>query len=265
MNNAWYKGDHGEWKLSSGYGGTYDKPAPCAEILERLTAASVPDTTTIMVVKDGPDLPAGKPTLTKVRAACEHIRRVGLVAEWEKVAEMAASEHPKLSAGGGYDGRFFKNCVEIYERMIKAGMSPTERVQERTVSDGRGGEMAWSGTIEELRKKWCDDGVKKAGDLSATEEAPYRKVLKNDKLRLALEWKGSGWILQGGGTTKDPTKLAHADVWFVDATRVDSARSTCGGGREIHTVRRHQFDANHKLVKTTSHEYCGSPPSSAFH
>jgi hypothetical protein len=264
MNNAWYKGDQG-WLLSGGgFGGSFDKPAPCAELLDRLAAAGVPDTTTILIPADRPDLEAGKRTLTEVRKACEHIRRVGLVSEWDKLAEAAASEHPKLSKGGGYDARFFKNCVNSYDRMIKAGIAPTERVLERNVSDGRGGQMAWAGTVEELRKKWCDEGVEKAGELRVAEEGPYRKVLKNDKLKLALEWKGSGWILRGGATTSDPTQLAHADVWFVDASRVDAGRPTCGGGKEIHTVRRHQFDANHKLVKTTTHDYCGSPPSSAY-
>ena len=265
MNNAWYRsGD--TWRLSDGgFGGSFDKPAPCKEILDRLAAAGLPDTTTILFAKDMPDLASGKRTLAEIRPACEHIRRAGLVSIWEKQAAMAVTEHPKLSAGGGYDMRFFKNCVDTYDRMIKSGIPPTEPVQERKMTDGRGGEVVWSGTVEELRKKWCDEGVKKAADLRTVEEEPYRKVLKNDKLKLALEWKGDAWILQGGSTTKDPAKLARADVWFVDATRVDAARPRCGGGNEVHTVRRHQFDANQKLLKTTSKEYCGSPPSSAYH
>jgi hypothetical protein len=262
INSAWFKaGD--TWKVSGGAGGEFDKPAPCAAALDKLAAAHEPSTTTIDVYADNPDLPKGKHTLAEARKACDHIRRAGLIADWEDVAVAAASEHGKLSQGGGYDLRYFTNCVDDYAKMIKAGVAPGDRVQDQEISDGHGGKMQWSGTVEELRKKWCDDGVGKAKGLHAKEEAPYRKVLQADKLRLALGQLGGNWILAGGAVTSDPKQLAHANVWFVDLSRVDPGAPTCKG-KDIHTVRRHQFDGAQKLVKTTTKDYCGSPPRSAF-
>lgn len=261
INQAWWKADDG-WRINGG--GDFDKPARCQVLLDKLAAEGVPDSTTIKYMKETPDLKAGDHTLAELREPCKHIWRASLVGTWEHIATAAASEAPKLTAKGGYDIRYFENCVDEYNQMMKAGISPTERVHDDKVSDGKGGMMAWSGTIEELRKKWCDAGATKAKELRAAEEAPFRKALKADKLRLALQFWHSGWILAGGSTTSDPVKLAKADLWFVDLSRVDPGKPTCAGGKDVHTVRRHQFDATHALVKTTEKEYCGSPPSSAF-
>ena len=263
LSNAWYRGTGG-WRPSDGFGGTFEKPAPCAELLAglrrgassriRSPSSSGPTRLTIR---------PGRRTLAEVRPACDHIRRVGLVHAWEKLAQMAASEHAKLSVGGGYDIRFFNNCVSSYNDLIKAGITPTERVLEDKVTDGHGGKLAWTGTVEELRTKWCDAGVAKAGELRTAEEEPYRKVLKADKLRLALEQRS--FIIPGGASTTDPKQLAKADAWFVDLSAAEAGTSTCSNGKDKHTVRRHQFNGAHVLVKTTTKDYCGSPPSSAFH
>jgi hypothetical protein len=261
ISNAWSQ-RNGAWLMGNGgFGGTYDKPAGCQVLLDKLAAANVPDTTTTLIRRPTPELTVGKHTLAEIKPACEHIRRAGLVVLWEEIALMAVTETPKLHAGGDYDKRYFTGCVQAYEKMIKAGISPSETVQEREVPDGSRGKVMWSGSIEDLRKKWCDAGVSKAGAVKSAEDEPYRKVLKADKLRLALDQRS--FLIAGGAETSDPKKLAAATVWFVDLSRVDPGKPTCSG-KDIHTVRRHQFDAAHKLVKTTEKEYCGSPPKSAF-
>src|ERR1019366_7288259 len=103
---------------------------------------------------------------------------------------------------------------------------PTERVPERAI-----GGTAWSGSIEELRKKWCEPGLSKATASTAAREAPFRKELKGDKLKVALTY--GEVLLPGGGSTSDPHKMAAASVWFVDF----SPSKVCNDGRQVHNLR----------------------------
>ena len=156
----------------------------------------------------------------------------------------------------------FKFCLQAYDKMIASGVSPSTRVTEGEV---RG--VPWTGTVQEIKEKWCEAGLKKStGDISA-KHAPYRANLKNDKLRLVIdETHGhvSEYALPGGQYTGDAKKLAAASVWFLDVGAPSNERQYCPGGGKRRFVRRYSFDGQHKLLGTTQKEYCGDPPASAY-
>jgi hypothetical protein len=61
-------------------------------------------------------------------------------------------------------------------------------------------------------------------------------------------------------TMSDP----HYDVLFSDPRSVNGDRKLCERGGEIHVVHRSQFDATHKLVKSTDSQHSGKVPASAY-
>lgn len=156
----------------------------------------------------------------------------------------------------------FKFCIQKYNDMIASGVSPSTRVRE---DRDRG--FLWTGTLQEIKEKWCEDGLKKiTGDVTA-KHAPYKAALKADKLRLVIdETHGHvySYALAGGKYTGDAKLLAAARVWFLDIGAATNETRICRNGGKLSSVRRYSFDANHKLLGTTEKEYCGTPPASAY-
>ncbi len=227
--------------------------ARCTTTLEKLLAAGVPDTRTVDVKYDSPEFQRGPHTLAEIRTSCAHVESLGKVKYFEKWAILAMKDTPNLNSGR-YDAGYYKNCIQAYDEIVKAGVSPTEHVPEDVI-----GNAAWSGSIEELRKKWCESGLSKANAKTAASEEPYRKELTSDKLRIALTYQEV--LLPGGARTSDARKMAASSVWFVDF----SPSKVCNDGRQVHNLRRYQFGSDQRLVKTTEQDYCGSAPLSAFH
>jgi hypothetical protein len=151
------------------------------------------------------------------------------------------------------------NCLSTYETMIKAGISPDDQVLERMVNDNDGNPVRWAGSVGELRKKWCEAGLAKANAKIDEQDAPFKKVLKADKLNDALLYR-SFWLV-GGGTTADPNVMAKATVLFTDSS---PSEFCVGNGAQVHVLTRLQYNAAHKLVKTTTSRHCGSPPKGAY-
>jgi hypothetical protein len=229
------------------------KGARCMATLDKLRAAGVPDTTIANVRYDASEFRRGPHTLAEIRTSCVHLETLGKIQYFERWAKFAMADTPNLSKGN-YDVSYFKNCLQAYDEIVKAGVSPTERVPDDVIKG-----VPWSGSIEGLRKKWCDAGFSTANAKTAASEAPYRKVLTSDKLKVALTYQEV--ILPGGARTTDPSKMAAASVWFEDF----SPSNVCTDGRTIHNLRRYQFGSDQRIVKTTEQEYCGSAPLSAFH
>ena len=154
----------------------------------------------------------------------------------------------------------FTACIDAYDAMIASGVSPDTRVP-----DNPG--LNWTGTVREIKEKWCEAGLKKkTGDL-AKRHAPYHAALKNDKLRLVVDSTHGhvkSYAMPGGQYTDDAKKLAAAPVWFLDLGAPSNERQNCPTGGKRKTVRRYTFDAQHKLLNTTSKEFCGDPPASAY-
>jgi len=157
--------------------------------------------------------------------------------------------HDAQLPNGPPDGDAFKWCLKAYDDAVAAGVPPAEKVTVRGTS----------GTMEEIKTKWCQGGKDKFAKAEDERTAPLRKALKNDKLAMALK-DADAIILPGGSGTDDPQKLAAAPVWFIDT----SPPEQCRDGRQLHRVHRYQFDAEQKLRGTTDHDYCGAPPSAAF-
>jgi hypothetical protein len=163
----------------------------------------------------------------------------------------------------------FKFCLQAYDKMIASGVSPSARVPEQTIP-GTGPDdppIVWSGTVQELKEKWCEAGLKKTSDDVAKRHAPYKAALKNDKLRLVIdETHGhvSSYALPGGQYTDDAKKLAAAPAWFLDVGAPSNERQYCPSGGKRKFVRKYTFDAQQKLTGTTQKEFCGDPPASAY-
>ena len=162
----------------------------------------------------------------------------------------------------------FDRCIEAYNKMIASGISPStqvpEYVMEATLQFPR---IHWKGTIKEIKENWCDAGKKKLTGAIDAEHAPYRAVLKNDKLRLVINEKTGHvyrYALAGGKYTGEAKLLAAARVWFLDIGAPSNESQYCANGGKRTSVRRYTFDAQHKLLGTTQKAYCGDPPASAY-
>lgn len=163
----------------------------------------------------------------------------------------------------------FKFCIENYNKMIGSGVSPSARVPEESRRGARPGDppIVWAGTVQEIKEKWCDAGYQKINSDVAARHAPYRAALKNDKLRLVIDETHGGvtsYAMAGGQYTSDAKRLAAAPVWFLDVGPPSNERQNCVDGGRRNSVRRYAFDGQHNLLGTTSKQYCGTPPSSAY-
>jgi len=156
----------------------------------------------------------------------------------------------------------FKFCIQSYDKMIASGVSPSTRVPEAKIGD-----IEWKGTVQEIKEKWCEAGLKKTtADLAAL-HAPYKAALKADKLDLVVDETHGGitsYAMPGGKYTDDPKLLAAALVWFLDIGPPSNESEYCVNGAKRHSVRRYSFNAQQKLLGTTQKEFCGDPPASAY-
>lgn len=237
------------WRLS---GAAFDLgKANCEKMLAELIKQGVPSSTKLKIPRATPDLSAGEKTLDDARPACARIVRAGLVRDWEKWGIWAMQDAPKIgtgAAGGGY----FQNCINAYETMLKKGVSKDTQVIPQQVGDQK-----WEGTVEELRKKWCDAGLKAQKAEQDKKDAPYKKAMKGEKLQMALTYRAV-W-LAGGQVTDDPATMAKATVWYIDT----EPPTVCKNGAQAHVLKRFEF-AGDKLAKTADINTCGVPRAKDF-
>jgi hypothetical protein len=245
---GWYQVS-GTKAWSVGDGDANRDGAQCMALLNKVRAAGVPDTRTLDVQWESPEFKPGTHTLAEIRRSCEHVERIGKIKEFERWGILAMQAGTNYRSGADY----YRLCLKTYDDIVKAGIPPTERVPDRMI-----GGAQWSGAIQELRTKWCESGASMASSQTSAKEAPFRKDLKGDKLKIALTY--GSVFLPGGVGTSNARKMADASVWFLDL----SPPQHCVDGRQVHTIRRYQFDGDQHLVKTTHHDYCGSAPGSAF-
>ncbi|MDB4957858.1 MAG: hypothetical protein JWO36_5427 [Myxococcales bacterium] len=259
MDGTWFiRKDTQVWDQ---HGDDTTHPVRCAQLLDQLAAAKVPDSAVMELKYDSPEYEAGKHTLAEIRKSCEHIQRSTWVNDIEKWALAAMKDKKKLDRND-YDARMPKNCIQVYDKAIKAGISPTEKVADKKVTNAAGEEFLWTGSIEDIKKKWCDAGLAKAQNQDEANEAPYRTVLKNDKLRLALKWLLT-FQLPGGAHVTSPKQLASANVWYLVDVELAGAENHCLD-KPARRLIRFQFDAQHKLVSETQKSFCGDPPKRAY-
>jgi hypothetical protein len=258
LRAAWYRdSESGAWLLADAATEGME-PAPCARLLARLRALAVPATRTIELIDDSRDLPRGTHALPAVRAACDAIEHAGKIKLADRWIQLAAETTSVTNTA------VFQRCNEIYARVVQAGVSPRARVPERPVRVGAT-LVAWSGTLEELVARHCEAPRRAAESELAQRAAPYRKHLRGDKLALVLgHHVTAAYALPGGDWSMKPTKLAASRVWFDSTSAPSTEVQTCRDGRRRTLIRRYVFDAAHKLVTTTTAEYCGQPGRAAF-
>lgn len=228
------------------------RPGDCLAILDRLQVAGVPDTRQIRVKYDTPEFQKGPHSLRKIRESCMHVQMLFKISAFQRWGILAMQEAPKVSSGH-YDGVYFRNCIQAYDQAIKNGVPPTQDVSAKVVYG-----VEWSGSIEDLRKRWCDPGLSQAKVDNAAKERPYREALKNDRLAVALNYEEV--VLPGGVRTSNPRKMAAASTWFVDFEQ----DHICTDGRKINMVRRYQFNTDQRIVTKNEQQYCGPAPLTAF-
>jgi hypothetical protein len=234
IKQAWYRDSETRaWLLSDGASNGM-KAAPCSETLMKLANLGVPAA-----------------RVAKQKKACDAIEYHGKIKEVERWITMAAESDSVNNKAA------FGHCLSMYDAAIAAGVNPSERVPQRKIRIGRELVM-WSGTIEELKVKYCDAGKASIDEEVAKREAPFRKTLKNDKLAFALGHNvTASYVLAGGDASMNPAKLAAAKIWFDSTSAPSNEAQHCADGRRRTLVRRYEFDKEHRLVKTTTKEYCG--------
>ena len=252
IRQAWYRDSETRaWLLADAASNAF-APAPCTDILTKLRNLNVPASRTIELIEESKDLPAGVHALPAVRKACDAIEYAGKIKEVERWITMSAESDSVNNRAS------FGHCITTYNDAIAAGIKPTDRVPQRKIRIGHDLVM-WSGSIEELKLKYCDAAMDKIKAELAKREAPYRRALKADKLQLALGFAATAvYVLPGGDTSMNPAKLAASRVWFDSTSAPSNESQTCADGRRRVLVRKYEFDAKHKLVKTTQSESCGA-------
>lgn len=255
--SAWYQDEAQVWQLSEA---VFEMgKAKCLDDLEKLSKAGVPGSAKVMLGRDTYGLTAGEHTVDEVTPICQRTVKYGKIKSWEKWAIEAMRDNARVTNGQRIVTTYMENCLSTYDTMIKAGISPNDNVLETTVNDNDGKPVRWAGTVGELRKKWCETGLAKANEKLDEKDAPFKKVLKADKLRDALLYR-SFWLV-GGGTTDDPKVMAKANVLFTDS----SPQEYCvGNGAQVHVLTRLQYNGAHKLLKATTSRHCGNPPAKAY-
>jgi hypothetical protein len=251
IQQAWYRDSETRaWLLGDAASNAF-KPAPCTDLFVKLASLGVPMSRTIELYDESRDLPKGVHSLAAAKRACDAIEYAGKIKEVERWITMAAESDSVNNREA------FGHCMTTYTDALAAGVKPTDRVPQRKIRIGHDLVM-WSGTIEELKTKYCDAGFARIQDELRKRETPYRKVLKNDKLTMALGYSVTAlYVLPGGDKSMTPSKLAASKVWFDSTSAPSNEAQNCADGRRRTLVRRYEFDGNHKLVKTTQKEYCG--------
>lgn len=249
LNTAWIQRSGVWWLSDQGEEGM--KPPPCQKLVDELVKANVPDTATFPLQRDIKDYKAGTRTFAEAKASCAQVAYVSKVKAFTKEVFMAINFR---------DEEFAKRCVDSYDAVVKAGVKPTEVVPTSMVAVRGGPDVELSGSIENVRTKFCDPLYKKVSEDKSKREAPYRAVLKGDKLDAALS--GRFWMLPGKvDGANSPKLLAANDVWFYE---IEPSNGSCASGKTI-ILYRWQFDPKtSKFLKATEKQFCGTPPASAY-
>jgi hypothetical protein len=221
----------------------------CDYHLSHLDEWKAPDSLTFELKHDIPELKAGTHHWTEARPACANLMKL---ADRQKLIDRVewAIWVCKDGADAGLASNLphFEKAKQYYDEAIKAGI-PVKEIKH---------EGSEPGTLQELYDKWCLAAGSKLQAAEDARAAPFKKLLKNDKLRIALQ--DTDYIMLPGGAKATPQRLAATNVWFEDA----SPSKVCPNGAQVHVLHRYQFDGQQKLAKVTDHEFCGRPPASAF-
>ncbi|MFT3695724.1 MAG: hypothetical protein QM831_21485 [Kofleriaceae bacterium] len=252
IDMVWSREGDGAWDIADG--AAKDGKAVCKDLIVKAEKDGAKDTDMVPLVEDGPDFAKGDAALGDIRLVCDRMQRMIDIKVWERWAVFSMQE---LGKKGGGDIKFSQNCLATYDEMLKKGVAADNKVVPRKVNDASGTAVDWNGTVKEVRVKYCDAGYKKAKEEQEKRDAPYKKVMKGEKLETALTYRGV--FLVGGASTDDPTVMAKANVRFVDT----EPSELCANLTQKHVIHRYEF-AGDKLAKSTNIETCGVPRAGSF-
>jgi hypothetical protein len=253
IDGVWYRdGANAPWNIADG--AQNDGVAKCKAMVDKAMKDGAKDSDKVSLGNDGPDWIKGEQPFGDMKVVCDRIQRMVNVKVWEKWAIFAMQE---LGKQGGGDIKFSQNCLSLYDDMLKKGVAADSKVVARKVNDASGTAIDWKGTVKEVRVKYCDAGYKKAKEEQEKRDAPYKKVMKGQKLETALTYRGV--FLAGGAVTEDPAVMAKANVWFIDT----EPQELCANFTQRHVIHRFEF-AGDKLAKSTNIETCGVPRANNF-
>jgi len=253
IDNMWSREGEGAWDIGAAAGDDNGK-ARCKALITDFENDGAKDTDKIPLLDDGPDFVKGEISLADAKLVCDRIQRMVTIKMWEKWAKFSMQEFRKQ---GGGNIKFYENCLSTYDEMLKQGIAADATVVSKKVNDAAGVAVEWSGTVKQLRMKYCDAGYKKAKEEQEKRDAPYKKVIQGEKLATALLYRSA--YLAGGAVTNDPAKLAAASVWFIDT----EPPQVCPNGTQRHVIHRFEFAGN-KLAKSTDISTCGIPRAGNF-
>ena len=244
----------------------------CLDAYDKLHAAGVADTDTVTVAYD-----RDKNPLTKGTYAISYVHDY-CAKQKVAAAQLAAANDAKQKLGGAVasllqqvkgldDGTihdfkqidsFIKDCDDAVDAAHAAGIADDLALDVPS----NGESYAWKGTLGTMKKEVCDRGDAARKQALDKLSAPYVKAgMKNDKLKMIIDNAGATYFqVVGGETTLDAKKLMASKVWFEEFA---GGGGTCASD-EPGYLTRFQFDRDQKLVKTTSKDYCGTPPKAAF-
>ncbi|HEY4176283.1 MAG TPA: hypothetical protein VGM90_05610 [Kofleriaceae bacterium] len=252
IDQVWSRDGDGPWDIADG--AAKDGKAVCKDMIAKAVKDGAKDTDPVSLMDDGPDFLKGDVPFGDLKLVCDRMQRMIDIKVWEKWAKFAMQELGKKSGG---DIKFSENCLATYDEMLKKGVAADSKVVAKKVNDASGTPVDWKGTVKELRVKYCDAGYKKAKEEQEKRDAPYKKVMKGEKLETALTYRGV--FLAGGVGTDDPAKMAAASVWFIDT----EPSELCPNLTQKHVIHRYEF-AGDKLAKSTNIETCGIPRASNY-
>lgn len=249
LTAAWYQEGGVWWVSDAGEEGM--KPPPCQEIVDDLVKEKIADSTTFPLERDIKGYKAGPHTFAEYKASCTHVAYISKAKAFTQEAFRAIDYR---------DLEFAQRCIERYDEVIKAGVKPSEIVPTQKIAVRGSSDVEVSGSIEDIRTKHCDPLYKAVAEKKAKREAPYRAVLKGDKLDAALS--GRFWMLPGKiDGANSPKLLAANNVWFYEMEPSDGA---CSNGKTL-ILYRWQFDPKtSKFLKATEKQFCGNIPASAY-
>jgi len=244
--DLWKKVD-GQFRIDPYKLGNYNaKGDACKNALKEYEGK--PPSVTFVLMKDVPGLKAGTHPWTAAKPVCE--AAIAAVIRDEKIKQFAlwvSGAQTDAERGNTNVYNSLKLCLQAYDDAIALGASPTEFMRYYDVN-----------MTMQAGREFCAQLQTKVDATQAAREAPYRKVLKKDKLSMAIE--GADYLFMPGGGGLTIPLAAKYNVWFKDV--VPDRR--CTDGREVHILHRYQFNTQQELAKVTDREFCGPPPTSAF-
>jgi hypothetical protein len=209
-----------------------------------------------VVKRDLPGLEKGTFTLKQLRTMCQKAIPVRLLSRLaavpagtekeRKALETETNPHPPRVYG------VYEQCV------IDVDWALELKLPSSTAIEGTGV------TLGTAKKELCSKPWQVYSDAYAKLHPEIAAVLENDKWKLFISEKGSGYLLPGDSTyrSKEGPELAKAKAWY-DATTIDAPEgSRCLDYTWVYT--KYTFDKDQKLVKTSSKTYCGDPGNKAM-